>query len=52
MWIEIIFCNRFAITIRVTPYAGVWIEISVGIFERFKVSVTPYAGVWIEIIHL
>ena len=33
----------------VTPFAGVWIEISIpsGIF--INPSVTPFAGVWIEI---
>ena len=34
---------------RVTPYAGVWIEIfSVESISDVS-SVTPYAGVWIEI---
>ena len=33
----------------VTPYAGVWIEITSSKTEVTKVSVTPYAGVWIEI---
>ena len=33
---------------KVTPYAGVWIEIFVsGDFIYTKI-VTPYAGVWIE----
>ena len=34
---------------KVTPHAGVWIEIpSSGRTERAK-RVTPHAGVWIEI---
>ena len=33
----------------VTPYAGVWIEISSSACVAVSVSVTPYAGVWIEI---
>ena len=35
--------------LRVTPFAGVWIEIGrkSGIWQRK--SVTPFAGVWIEI---
>ena len=36
---------RFA----VTPYAGVWIEISILISTQDFPCVTPYAGVWIEI---
>ena len=34
---------------RVTPYAGVWIEIGEGDTTNTVNSVTPYAGVWIEI---
>ncbi len=33
----------------VTPFAGVWIEISGGKKERENAFVTPFAGVWIEI---
>ena len=33
----------------VTPYAGVWIEISGSMSSGSMSSVTPYAGVWIEI---
>ena len=33
----------------VTPYAGVWIEISRIKVEGEWIPVTPYAGVWIEI---
>ena len=35
---------------RVTPYAGVWIEISHCLQSPQVYLVTPYAGVWIEII--
>ena len=35
---------------NVTPYAGVWIEISNLEIPADSKSVTPYAGVWIEII--
>ena len=35
--------------VRVTPYAGVWIEIKHVIIIKLSNSVTPYAGVWIEI---
>ena len=34
---------------RVTPYAGVWIEIFLAISQAATIPVTPYAGVWIEI---
>ena len=34
---------------KVTPYAGVWIEISACIIVQTEKKVTPYAGVWIEI---
>ena len=33
----------------VTPYAGVWIEISIESITAVLITVTPYAGVWIEI---
>ena len=33
----------------VTPYAGVWIEITCSGIPNLVVVVTPYAGVWIEI---
>ena len=33
----------------VTPYAGVWIEISIKMSADPTNKVTPYAGVWIEI---
>ena len=33
---------------RVTPLAGVWIEISYRGYKKFKENVTPLAGVWIE----
>ena len=34
----------------VTPYAGVWIEISSNVPQYDIDPVTPYAGVWIEIL--
>ena len=34
---------------NVTPYAGVWIEITGFRNTLAKIIVTPYAGVWIEI---
>ena len=36
-------------TQAVTPFAGVWIEISSNRSIRKAVAVTPFAGVWIEI---
>ena len=35
---------------RVTPYAGVWIEICSELHACNASVVTPYAGVWIEIV--
>ena len=35
---------------KVTPFAGVWIEIAVGSGFEHADKVTPFAGVWIEII--
>ena len=35
---------------KVTPFAGVWIEIQTSERVKHKVSVTPFAGVWIEIL--
>ena len=35
--------------LRVTPYAGVWIEIKRIWNGIYCFRVTPYAGVWIEI---
>ena len=36
----------------VTPFAGVWIEITCACLACTPVSVTPFAGVWIEIAEL
>ena len=32
----------------VTPFAGVWIEISLTMSSVEEIDVTPFAGVWIE----
>ena len=34
---------------KVTPFAGVWIEICTSLTNWISKSVTPFAGVWIEI---
>ena len=34
---------------KVTPFAGVWIEIAPGDHSTVDAPVTPFAGVWIEI---
>ncbi len=34
---------------KVTPFAGVWIEIPTCLQTCLTASVTPFAGVWIEI---
>ena len=39
-------------SLRVTPFAGVWIEIGVTTVEAALNDVTPFAGVWIEIVHV
>ncbi len=38
-----------SIVFRVTPYVGVWIEISDLLSCLGRTKVTPYVGVWIEI---
>ena len=43
------FCSCSA---AVTPYVGVWIEISDLLSCLGRTKVTPYVGVWIEIISL
>ena len=37
--------------VKVTPYAGVWIETANCVAPLISDSVTPYAGVWIETCH-
>ena len=37
-------------TIAVTPFVGVWIEISLARASARKVFVTPFVGVWIEMV--
>ena len=34
---------------KVTPHAGVWIEIDLYTTRSKRADVTPHAGVWIEI---
>ena len=36
-------------SLDVTPYAGVWIEMMIVELKKDTITVTPYAGVWIEI---
>ena len=50
MWIEIQEELEDAWNAIVTPYAGVWIEISLYALRCIPAQVTPYAGVWIEIV--
>ena len=38
-----------AITIKVAPFAGAWIEIVSPILARTPLKVAPFAGAWIEI---
>ncbi len=35
--------------VKVTPLAGVWIEIGIVVYPVLHELVTPLAGVWIEI---
>ena len=44
-----IYWGGLRLSVLVTPYAGVWIEIKqIDVLPEFC-YVTPYAGVWIEI---
>ena len=52
MWIEINILHCFFPILDVTPYAGVWIEISKVMLPLWSCRVTPYAGVWIEIVRI
>ena len=36
----------------VTPFAGVWIEITFTFAPSISTFVTPFAGVWIEILEI
>ena len=46
VWIEILLSNYNASLKTVTPFVGVWIEIT-----HTHTHVTPFVGVWIEIGH-
>ena len=48
MWIEIGGRGTGAGIRKVTPRAGVWIEIKIDAMKFFSPGVTPRAGVWIE----
>ena len=41
--------NLLVLSCCVTPFVGVWIEISEPLYCFFSVYVTPFVGVWIEI---
>ena len=42
--------DRYLLVFFVTPFAGVWIEISICNGSLPVGLVTPFAGVWIEIV--
>ena len=39
-----------AVTSRVAPHAGAWIEIGVVTVSRTSLYVAPHAGAWIEML--
>ena len=41
--------RKLLVNIAVTPFVGVWIEISSVVGNIYGRSVTPFVGVWIEI---
>ena len=41
--------RKLLVNIAVTPFVGVWIEISAPQTFNVWVDVTPFVGVWIEI---
>ena len=43
--------RKLLVNIAVTPFVGVWIEISIIQPRTMDNSVTPFVGVWIEIRH-
>ena len=43
-------CLTFDLVLTiVAPFAGVWIEIFINVFNPLILIVAPFAGVWIEI---
>ena len=44
--------QQISMAMRVTPLAGVWIEIRTLIATNLTFCVTPLAGVWIEMLEL
>ena len=43
------FDSEIPLMLPVTPFVGVWIEISLTMWQGSAHSVTPFVGVWIEI---
>ena len=41
--------RKLLVNIAVTPFVGVWIEISTKEDIKYECEVTPFVGVWIEI---
>ena len=41
--------RKLLVNIAVTPFVGVWIEISTNHEKKEDIAVTPFVGVWIEI---
>ena len=41
--------RKLLVNIAVTPFVGVWIEISMDDYRGYNMCVTPFVGVWIEI---
>ena len=44
--------RKLLVNIAVTPFVGVWIEITRLSKTNFLANVTPFVGAWIEIISL
>ena len=42
--------RKLLVNIAVTPFVGVWIEITLNSDLTYKKIVTPFVGVWIEIV--
>ena len=43
--------RKLLVNIAVTPFVGVWIEVSSEYLTSMSTSVTPFVGVWIEVLH-
>ena len=44
--------RKLLVNIAVTPFVGVWIEVSLYVLFLIVIVVTPFVGVWIEVVNV